>query len=442
MKSPAGHLRTALADRRRQSGAATLIVVMVLFFVISLVAAYAGRNIIFEQRTSSNQLQSTVAFEVADAGLEWALSMLNSGRIDDNCDASTNLAQPTFLQRYFAINADNGDVTIPAEVRDPPGGYPNAGRWPTCTRDGSGWTCSCPAAGAPTLPAPATTGLSPTFRIRFVEQPIAARKAVVRIEVNGCTQQDNNCLNFRPAAADECRGTVCAMVALSPGLKSAPLAAITARGGVDVGGAALAAHNTAADSSSVTILAGGVVTSPGTMVLQGKPGTPGDRTVVDNDAGLNNPALTADRMFAASFGVWRETYWQQPGAVRLACGGGCNSANIRDAANLNPGRVLLAEGNVALDGGGDIGSAASPVSLVVRGNLTFAAPTTIYGFVYAETANWATGGVGEIRGGVVAENQITGTGAFAVIYDRTVLDRVRWSTGSFVKVPGSWRDFP
>ena len=66
-----------------QRGAAALVVVMMLFFIMSLVAAYASRNLIFEQRTSANNYRSTQAFEAAEAGLEWAIAMLNGGRIDD-----------------------------------------------------------------------------------------------------------------------------------------------------------------------------------------------------------------------------------------------------------------------------------------------------------------------------------------------------------------------
>jgi hypothetical protein len=34
---------------------------MLLFFIISMVAAYTSRNLIFEQRTSANQYRSTQA---------------------------------------------------------------------------------------------------------------------------------------------------------------------------------------------------------------------------------------------------------------------------------------------------------------------------------------------------------------------------------------------
>ena len=83
----------------RQSGAASLIVVMILFFILSLVAAYTNRSLIFEQRTASNQYRSTQALEAAEAGVEWALAMLNSGRITATCAPSVTVADPSFRQR-------------------------------------------------------------------------------------------------------------------------------------------------------------------------------------------------------------------------------------------------------------------------------------------------------------------------------------------------------
>ncbi|MFY7949505.1 MAG: pilus assembly PilX family protein, partial [Gemmatimonas sp.] len=64
-------------NARRQQGAATLVVVMVLFFIISMVAAYTSRNMIFEQRTGANLYRASQSFEAAEAGMNWALMMLN-----------------------------------------------------------------------------------------------------------------------------------------------------------------------------------------------------------------------------------------------------------------------------------------------------------------------------------------------------------------------------
>jgi hypothetical protein len=55
----------AVQYRSSEQGVATLTVVMVLFFIMALVAAYSSRNMVFEQRTATNQLRSTQALEAA-----------------------------------------------------------------------------------------------------------------------------------------------------------------------------------------------------------------------------------------------------------------------------------------------------------------------------------------------------------------------------------------
>lgn len=428
--------RLTRAPLVQQRGVATLIVVMVLFFVLTLVAAYAGRNIIFEQRTSANQHQYTVAFEAADAGLEWALSMLNSSRVDDTCAPSTNLAHGTFRQRYLAIDGLTGLVTVPATVRDGP-------VWPSCAFVGGAWVCSCPAGAGPAMPAPPATGLAPSFRVRFVQvsEPTPSRAGMVRIEVNGCTSIDDACLNFKPANVAQCQGTVCALLALQGGLKSPPSAAVTARGNVDFGGSPSSVVNSVAGGSGLTIVAGGAVNETG-LILSGPAGTPGGRSVVSADPGLSDAAFDGPRMFAAAFGVWPGTFAEQPGSVLLNCAAPCGSTAVRTAIQENPGRVIRVAGSLALDGGGDIGSLTDPVLIVLSGSLTFAAPTNVFGFVYSQADDWLSSGVGEITGAIAAQTNLGGTGTYSVTYDREVLARLRWQSGSFVKVPGSWKDFP
>ena len=437
------------APIRRQRGIAALVVVMVLFFIISLVAAYTGRNLIFEQRTSTNQYRATQAFEAADAGIQWAVGMLNSGRIGANCQPSANPADTSFRQRYLSIDPGNGFIK-------PTRADPEDGVWPSCVFDGTTWACDCPTAAPPALVAPAGAGPFPAFRVRFVKLgyappapvlpdlgPDPTRPTIVRVEVNGCTLIDDNCLNFKLApnalAWRTCQATACAQVALQSGLKSTPAAAITVNGNLNVGGAALTAFNSTPGTSGITIQAKGAVNRPA-LVLHGAPGTPPDRSVVENDSGL--VALTAPRMFPSVFGVWRNTYWQQPAAVTMAPCVPCTAAGVRAVAALNPGRVILVQGDLTLEGGGDIGTVADPVLVVVSGNITFTAPTNIYGFVYSEALDWVTAGTGLIQGAAVAQGHISGTGSPTVVYDKPILDNLYWRTGSFVRVPGSWRDFP
>ncbi len=62
---------------RTQRGAASLAVTLLLLFSVTLAVFFANRSLIFEQKTSANQLRATVAFEAAEAGLEWAIAQIN-----------------------------------------------------------------------------------------------------------------------------------------------------------------------------------------------------------------------------------------------------------------------------------------------------------------------------------------------------------------------------
>lgn len=429
-----------------QRGAATLVVVMVLFFVMAMVAAYSSRNIVFEQRTSANFYTANAAFEASEAGLEWALSMLNGPRSTTACAASAVATDPSFRERYLRVDAGNGAVTMPAVgERLPPA---------MCWYDqvNNRWNCHCPIDPATpgTIASTPTDSFVPSFRVRFAEiTDPASRPGAVRVEVMGCTRWSftDDCLNFydtRPAT--DCRGTVCATIALASALKSPPIAAVTARGSVNAtGGATLGAYNSTVGMTGLTVLAGGTVNTTG-LQLQGPPGTPASETWRQLDTALGNAAFTAPRMFAALFGAWPASYIEHPGAVRIACAAGCSSTDIRNAITFNPGRMFVIDGDVAFDGGSfatgtSIGTEAAPVVLVVTGNATFTSATEIFGLVYVRAANWATGGTGTITGATVAESNITGTGDFKTVFSPLVLERLRWTTGSFVKVPGGWKDF-
>lgn len=453
----AAHARTCVGRMRPgQRGVATLIVVMVLFFVMSLVAAYASRNIIFEQRTAANQYTNTVSLEAANAGLDWAMGLINGSRIDDNCSPSTSPTNASFRQRYVQIDPSTGTIAVPTNVRDGPS-------WPTCwfNRATNDWVCHCPGTAGGTIASTPTDPFTPSFRVRFVQlddafsavSAVTAPKGIVAIEVNGCTSWNSACLDFPspPKVKNRCQGTVCAQLALASGLKSpfSPPGAITARGSVDFAGAAVAAANgnpsagcgltREGSNPGHAVVAGGSVNQTG-MTLRSPPGQ--TKTVIDFDSGLSDPLFTAERMFAGVFGSWPATYIEQPGAVRVNCSGTCDSAAVRSVIEANPGRVLVLQGDVVLNGGASIGTATDPVVLMTTGNFGFSSPTEVFGFVYSRAANWNTTGSGTITGAMVAEGNIGGNGAYTVTCDSDILERLRRSTGSFVMVPGSWRDYP
>lgn len=439
IEQPVGSHAHRRGGSLRQRGAATLIVVMVLFFVMSMVAAYTSRNLIFEQKTSANQLRSTQAAEAAEAGLQWALGLLNSGRIDSVCLPSVNPANTSFRQRYLSIDGGTGAVT-PVTKAD------GSDLLPSCVFNGLTWNCSCPINGDPAVAMPPTTAVSPAFRVRFTTFP--ARPQLVRIEVNGCTKYADSCLNFAggQGADNEARAYATALLSLKGAVSSTPAAAVTARTTFDVGGSAMKVYNSNPKASGITIQAGGVVNRVG-LELHTIPGSLSAQSVVENDSTLQFADFLAagksqaDAMFVATFGMQRNTYRDQPGAFILDCGGICTAAQVRTAGDQNPGRIIWVNGDLSLDGTDDVGSVTDPLAIVATGSVTFASNLKVYGLVYSQAATWNTSGTGTIVGAAIGEGSIAGTSTGTVAYDAGILDLLRYRTGSVVIVPGTWKDF-
>ena len=188
-----------LHNARAQRGVATLVVVMVLFFIISLVAAYTNRNLLFEQRTSANQYRSTQSHEAAQAGIEWAVAMLNSGRITTACTPSTSAGDTNFRQRYLTIGA-NGVISANASAS---GSVPYLSA--RCVFNGNGWNCDCPADGTPAPTVPTGAGAFPAYGMRFVSLTGTPPPGVIRLETIACARYDDACLDFNNNEGDEGR---------------------------------------------------------------------------------------------------------------------------------------------------------------------------------------------------------------------------------------------
>ena len=457
--------------RGPQHGAATLIVVLILFFVVSLVAAYTNRNLIFEQRTANNQYRSTQALEAAEAGLEWTVGVLNLGRVDSSCVSSTNTSDLPFRDRYLKVDG-TGRIALPVDTSGAELSLSAA-----CVYTGSGWQCSCPTSGLPSVTPPTGAGLYPAFRVRFhriVGDPTPSttprQPGVIRVQAVGCTRADasglDRCLAFPGevnssgarvdmGAAGEGRVTLTALLALTGTASSPPQAALVAKGQVNAG---ISAYNSHVGGSGITIQAGGIISGTNQLVsLAGSPG--GMASTIAGDTTLTLASLTGagailsnDRMFAAVFNLRPDTFKEQPAAYVANRNSSspdctnpvCTAAEIRTIVSAQPWRPIWLPGGLDVDSAGDIGSPGQPVLLVVNGDLTFTSPNvTIYGVVYIRTATgqWTTSGAGQVVGATVVDGDVVGTGTTSLVFDSGVVSLIRWNTGSFVRVPGSWRDF-
>jgi len=467
------------ARRRPARGVATLVVVMILFFVVAMVAAYTSRNLIFEQRTSANQYRSSVAFEAAEAGVEWTLAMLNGGSINDLCNAAASGSN--FQQRYLQIAADGAITAAPGRSA-----AANPLTWPTCAFDGARWNspnaCTCPSGASQLAPAASTL---PAFRAWLPKAPelpsdSAGGPGLVGLRVNGCTRMSGgatpDCLAQEPQlqSGDAVAG-VRAVLALRSGIAAVPSAAVTAQGSFTVqpatpGVIAFQVVNADARSNGITVNAGANISSQSSILGQSFGGTPSDQTMVAGDTRLASFSTVApgansldagERMFVSQFGMRRTLYVQQPG-VRTCPSSTvptCSASALNALQAANPNRILWVNGDLNLDA--SLGTALSPVLLIVDGRvLQLAAGVKVIGFVYltgrvAGVAGPATlalpaSNTASIDGALMAESSlVVNYGATApavpalptITYTPAVLNVLRTSYGSWVRLPGGWRDF-
>ena len=195
--------------------------------------------------------------------------------------------------------------------------------------------------------------------------------------------------------------------------------------------------NEDAGTNGVTIRAGRFATAPLTDLLVSAPGSLAENSLVE-DVGL--AALGPERFFYSLFGVSREAFPQLPTVVSFACGGGCGD-RLRDAVAANPGRPLWVTDAVVIDSDVQIGAPGQPALIVANGGAQLAAGSRLSGVLYVAGANWTAAPGGTVDGAVVAEGQVSGTGMPDVRYDPAIVNRIRTTMGTVVRVPGGWRDF-
>lgn len=417
-----------------QRGAAALVVTLALFVVMTLVAGIANRNHVFELRASANQVRAAQAFEAAEAGVEWAIAMLNGMRpLDDHCALASSGGVP-FRERFLAVDTTTG-AQAPIRWNRGSISVPNQA---ACVRLPGGWSCSCPSAAPPALPAvAAAVDPAPAFIVHFESGPTPG---TLRLLSTGCSAPAGECA---PGSSTDPDATARVEVTLGllPGLAQLPAAALNARAAVNAGNAAIGLHNPDPGSGGVAAHAGGSVHAPNAR-LTGAPGASPSQTVVDGDDTLRS--LGADQLFATLFGLAKPLWREQAAVAHLACDGECGPALMQALGHGTARRMVWVTGNPQFSAPLAIGTPQRPVIVVSSGTLRLVGAVQVHGALYATALEWADDGVGGtplLRGTAVSEGGYQGSAAADLFRDAAVLDRLKTGAGSFARVPGSWKDF-
>ena len=416
----------------RQRGATTLLITLLLLFALLLGTAFASRDLIFEQRTSANQYRSTQAFEAAEAGLEWALAQLNtSGRLDAGCQPTQDAGANRFRERY--LRHDRATSMFAAATWNDAGVA--SALQPSCVLTSVGWACSCPTSGPPALATPDDGAVAAAFTLHF---HAGAKPGLVRVVAVGCSRLAAPCA--AGAARADSSAQIEVVLALLPGLRSAPAAALTTRGAVVADSAAFGAHNRDVLSGGTAIHAGGAIAASRAR-LSSPAGAATVDQMVSHDAAL--AGLDAARFFTSYFGIDQPGWMRQPAALRLSCSGNCAAALQRAIAAGGPNALIAVDGELLIEGPVLLGTAEQPVIIVASGAAQLRGAVALTGVIHAATLAWSdNGGRGALlRGAAISAGSYQGDGTPEFVYDAAVLAQLNHNSGSFVRVNGSWRDF-
>lgn len=145
-----------------------------------------------------------------------------------------------------------------------------------------------------------------------------------------------------------------------------------------------------------------------------------------------------DGFFVRHFGVSKAQWLRQPAVHHLACEGDCGGALAALAAQgvtlVALPRDLLLRGPLAL------GTPERPMLIVATGQVQLQGAVQLHGVIHAAGLGWAAPAA-TVRGALIGEGAAAGDGSLDLARDESVLEALRTRYGSFVRLPGSWRDF-
>ena len=416
-----------------QLGMAVLAMVMILLFGISLIVLYLNRSIIFEQRISANQMRSTTAQEMAEAGIEWATGMFNSVEfIGSNCETLAG-ASLTFRKQYVTVSPT---PSVASHVM--PGCKVNPATGVSL--------CHCPA-----VPASGTTiadlgsASLPGFSVQF--SPVAGDAEAVRLVSTGCTEQTGTCGPGTRGASDA-SASVSVVLKLMPGLRAVPAAPLTCGLSCSVGGSF--------DIVNQDVATGGILVNAGSTVsatashLTTIPGQPVSSAIVDNDQSLlnlasNDPTCSNSSMFSAFFGSTIDKYMASPLTKTITCSTANVCGQLINTAYNAGWRAFYFPQSLEINNSApftQLGTPTDGVSLVSPGQIDINGNISLYGMLFSNNSNvnYLGTGTANVYGAMVTCGGFNSNGNGTVSYLSSALSSTRTSSARMVRMPGSWTD--
>ncbi|MGM9480388.1 PilX N-terminal domain-containing pilus assembly protein [Roseateles sp. NT4] len=428
-----------------QRGVTTLVVVLVLFLVMGLLAAYANRILMFEQRIAGSYYRASLAQEMAEGGLDWTVAMLNGGAINNSC-APVAAGGTRFVNRYLDVSAVDRATTTRLATR--------TDLAVDCAETPTGLVCRCPAPSTRTAqPSTALSGsLVPSVGVALGTDTDQRYGSFVASSY-GCSDSSVDNCYAGPAEARSQTATAMAVqhaaIAFISAVPSSPAAPLTVKGSLTTTGVLdLGLHNTDPRSGGVLVVSGGPSPTPALSParLDSVPGTPPSQAGLFADDYLSRLSTSDEdnaRFFRNFMGMRPARYQSHPAARVVACpnSGDCGP-NLVSAVSAGQ-RMLTVPGAMAIGSNVIIGTPAAPVVIVVYGPVAITGPMQLNGMlVVLGSLAWTNNGglTSQVTGMVVVQGDMVATGHMDILYQQAIADELRNRVGSYARVSGGWID--
>lgn len=396
---------------RRQRGAVTLVLAIVLLMLTSMVAAYTGSTVLFEQKVSANEFRAGQAFEAAESGLLSAVAYIGArGGADKDRDGVIDPVYDLDGDGIGDVNtdtfSDNSSVAVSID-----GAFPNYAIEAVGVSDDLTATRTIRIIGASVDAMPNSP-----------ENPLTTRGDVV---INGSGTVWN----------PEGNSTIWSGADVDLGSNNSTATYIADPNESDYQPCMVSPSDDCETTRSSTKVAVGL-------------------DVIENDSSLAN--LTEVEMFQNVFGVSMANYRESRVTLEVAAANANNLSTdeVNPGIHLAAGEVIWVEGDTLLQntttvgcevpvtGGGNCDAAdLDPSVLIINGNLQTNGTPTFYGIVYV-VGSINLGGNNSVIGAMVVGGQIQSSagGSLDISYNSDVLNASR-DNGPLAGSPGSWRDW-
>lgn len=395
---------------KSEHGVVTLAMTLVLLVLITMVATYTSRTVLFEQRVSGNDFRSRQAFEAAESGLQVALAYIGSpGGADKDDDG--------VIDGVFDTDADGiGDTTMATLV------------------DTSTVTVT-------------VTGAFPQFQVQAVGVS-DDRTATRTVRSMGGTADG---LPNSPDNPLTTRGNV--IIGGSATIYN-PEGSSTIWSGSDVD---LGSNNSTAteiadpsDPNYPTCMD----TSMTCDTVRSSSRVAVGLDTIEYDTSLSN--LSATQMFENYFGMSMENYRASRVTLEVAGADVNNLASnpTNPGVQLATGEIVWVEGNATFLNNTTIGcervlvggafcpaADTDPSIVIINGDLIAQGTPNITGLLFVIGSIDLSGNM-QVNGAAIVSGDFlsSGSGSFEVWYNSSVLNMTR-DNGPLVGAPGSWQDW-